>query len=200
MAYPVDVQVEYGTGERSRGLAVLGIIYFLKQLALIPHTIIVGILGYVLWIVVWIGYWIILFTGRQPDGINRFAAGVIRWSTRTYAWYMSTTDKYPTFGFADEPGDSQTTVDVDEGTRNRLLGASGIIGIKFLLAIPHFIALAVLMIIAVVGSWFGFWIILFTGRLPEGLHNFIVGTLRWAARVGAWITSLTDTYPPFAME
>jgi hypothetical protein len=200
MAYPVDVRVDYGTGERSRGLALLGIIYAIKTIALLPHLIIVGVLSWAMSIVVWVGYWIILFTGRQPEGIDRFAAGVIRWSTRTYAWMASTTDKYPAFSFDDDPGDSQTTIEWDDEPRNRLLAASGIFGIKYVLAVPHFIVLSFLLFAAIVASWFGYWAILFTGRLPEGLHDYVVGTLQWSARVSAWITSLTDRYPPFALR
>jgi hypothetical protein len=200
MAYPVDVRTNYGDGRRSRGLAVLGILYGLKYLLLIPHAIALFFVGIGTFIAIWIGYWAILFTGRQPDGIDRFVAGAIRWSIRINAWFLSLSDAYPAFGFDDGPEDSQTTVDVDEGDRNRLLGASGIVGIKFLLAIPHIVVLYILQFAAFVAGWVGFWIILFTGKQPQGLHDFIVGTLRWNARVGGWIGSVTDEYPPFAFD
>lgn len=200
MAYPVHVRTEYGDGRRSRGLAVLGILYGLKYLLLIPHAIALLFLGIAVFFAVWIGYWTILFTGRQPDGINRLIAGTVRWSVRTNAWFLSLSDAYPMFGFDDGPDDSQTTVGVDEGARNRLLGASGIVGIKFLLAIPHFVVLYAIQIAAFIGGWVGFWIILFTGKQPQGLHDFIAGTLQWGARVGAWVGSLTDEYPPFSLE
>jgi hypothetical protein len=75
-----------------------------------------------------------------------------------------------------------------------------LIFVKWLLAIPHFVALFVLAI----GAWFAviisFFAILFTGRFPEGLFNYLTGVLRWSARVGGYILLLTDVYPPFSLE
>ena len=71
--------------------------------------------------------------------------------------------------------------------------------VKWLLAIPHLIVLTVLFVIsifAVVIAWFA---ILFTGRYPRGLFDFVVGVGRWALRVQAYAVLLvTDRYPPFS--
>ena len=72
-----------------------------------------------------------------------------------------------------------------------------LIFVKWLLAIPHFIALTLLGIGAFVAAIIGWFAVLFTGRWPEGLFNYIVGVMRWGARVGAYIYLLTDRYPPF---
>jgi hypothetical protein len=72
--------------------------------------------------------------------------------------------------------------------------------IKWLLAIPHFIVLMVLMIgvlFAIFVSWFA---VLFTRRYPRGLFNYVVGVLRWSARVNAYVLLQTDKYPPFSLE
>jgi hypothetical protein len=72
--------------------------------------------------------------------------------------------------------------------------------VKWLLAIPHYIALFVLTIasvVAVVMAWFA---ILFTGRYPRGLFRFVEGVMRWGLRVQAYAFLLTtDTYPPFKL-
>ena len=72
--------------------------------------------------------------------------------------------------------------------------------VKWLLAIPHYIVLAVLSVVAffaVVIAWFA---ILFTGRYPRGLFDFVVGVARWGLRVQAYATLLvTDRYPPFSL-
>lgn len=71
---------------------------------------------------------------------------------------------------------------------------------KWLLAIPHFFVLAVLCVaavFAVLGAWVA---ILFTGRYPRGIFDFVVGVLRWWLRVAAYAVLLTtDEYPPFRL-
>jgi len=73
--------------------------------------------------------------------------------------------------------------------------------VKWFLAIPHFIVLAFLSLAAfvcVVIAWFA---ILFTGRYPRGLFDFVVGVGRWALRVAAYAFLLTtDRYPPFSLQ
>jgi hypothetical protein len=66
--------------------------------------------------------------------------------------------------------------------------------------IPHGFCLMFIGIAAVAINFVGFWIILFTGKLPEGLHNFLVGFLRWSTRVNLYIANMTDTYPPFSLD
>lgn len=72
---------------------------------------------------------------------------------------------------------------------------------KWFLAIPHYIALAALCVaglFAIVGAWFT---ILFTGRYPRGLFDFVVGVMRWWLRVAAYTVLLvTDRYPPFSLS
>jgi hypothetical protein len=70
--------------------------------------------------------------------------------------------------------------------------------IKWLLAIPHYIVLFVLGIVAffvVIVAWFA---IIIVGRFPQALFNYVVGVFRWTARVNAYMLLLTtDRYPPF---
>jgi hypothetical protein len=72
--------------------------------------------------------------------------------------------------------------------------------VKWFLAIPHYIVLIFLYIAAVVVVIIAWFAILFTGRYPQGLFDFVVGVVRWALRVGAYAFLLvTDRYPPFSL-
>jgi hypothetical protein len=86
---------------------------------------------------------------------------------------------------------------VDGTTYPVALAIDGLALVKWLLAIPHYIVLAFLWIVAVVVAWFA---ILFTGRCPRGLFDFVVGVGRWHLRVLAFAFALvTDAYPPFRL-
>jgi hypothetical protein len=71
--------------------------------------------------------------------------------------------------------------------------------VKWLLIIPHFIALFFVGIAAFFAIVFGFFAVLFTGRWPRGAFDFCVGTLRWAYRVVTYLHLMTDAYPPFSL-
>jgi hypothetical protein len=73
--------------------------------------------------------------------------------------------------------------------------------VKWFLAIPHYIVLAFLSVAAVVSVIIAWFAIIFTGRYPVGLFNFVTGVLRWSLRVSAYAALLiTDRYPPFSLE
>jgi F0F1-type ATP synthase membrane subunit a len=72
--------------------------------------------------------------------------------------------------------------------------------VKWLLVIPHFIVLAFLWIAVVVVVFIAWLAILFTGRYPRGLFNFVEGVVRWGQRVVGYAFVLaTDRYPPFSL-
>ncbi len=137
----------------------------------------------------------ILFRQRYPRWWFDFALELTRFGARVCAYLALLTDQYPST--VDE---QSVHLDIDypdvERDLNRWLPL-----VKWLLAIPHFIVLLFLMIgavIAVVLAWFS---ILFTGRYPRGLFDFVVGVGRWGLRVQAYTLLLvTDRYPPFSLH
>ena len=137
----------------------------------------------------------ILFRRRYPRWWFDFARELARFSARIGAYVALLRDDYPST--VDEQA-VHLEIDYPDAERdlNRWLPL-----VKWLLAIPHYLVLAVLSlgaIVAVVIAWFA---ILFTGRYPRGLFDFVVGVGRWWLRVQAYAFLLvTDRYPPFSLS
>jgi len=73
--------------------------------------------------------------------------------------------------------------------------------VKWFLAIPHYICLFGLVIGLIVVVIIGWFAILFTGKYPKGLFNYVVGVMRWGFRVETYAILLTtDIYPSFSLE
>jgi hypothetical protein len=64
--------------------------------------------------------------------------------------------------------------------------------------IPHGFLLFFYAIGVMVVSFIAWWAILFTGRYPRGMFDYVVGFKRWLARVNAYVQGFTDVYPPFS--
>lgn len=198
--YPIDVTAQYGDGQRSRGLAVTGALLFLKTLLLLPHLLIIGVLNYAVGIISYIGYWVILVTGELPEFFYTFPLRVLEWQLRTYAWLLGWTDSYPPFAW--EPSEYPAGIISNEGPgpRSRLIGFLGVsLFLKSIAILPHMIVLMFVILAAVIATWVGYLAVIFTGRLPDGIFNFTLGSARWSVRISAWLYSLTDEYPPFRM-
>jgi hypothetical protein len=137
----------------------------------------------------------ILFRQRYPRWWFDFALELNRFSARVTAYLSLLTDEYPSTVEQQRVHLEFDYPDVERDL-NRWMPL-----VKWLLAIPHFIILFFLWIgvfFAVIVAWFA---ILFTGRYPRGLFDFVVGVGRWSLRVYAYAFLLiTDRYPPFALD
>jgi hypothetical protein len=163
-----------------------------------PHWIWSGILGFVLSVLSFVAFWTILFTKKIPAGIFDLMVGIQRYQWRVLSYAMALREDYPSFnvpvGPADPGGDPARLSVTYPEEMSRFLPL-----VKWLAAIPHFIVLMFLMMAAYFVTGIGALAVLFTGRWPEGLRNFIVGVSRWGVRVNCYIMLLTDAYPPFAL-
>jgi hypothetical protein len=133
---------------------------------------------------------------KYPRWWFDFAREFARFSARVASYLFLLTDTYPS---TTEEQSVHLEVDYPEDVPTELNRWLPLV--KWLLAIPHYIVLAFLavgVVIAWIIAWFA---ILFTGRYPQGLFDYVVGVGRWALRVYAYaFLLLTDEYPPFSLQ
>jgi hypothetical protein len=167
----------------------------------IPHVFVLYVLQLVSEVVGIISWFAILFTGRLPGGLANLQALLVRYSLRTYTYMSFLRSEYPPFAFDTTPADPgdvpRLRVDVQPelADRNRLT-----VAFRIILVIPQLIVIAVLWFAAAVVTLVAFFAVLFTGRWPVGMRDFVVNVFRWWLRVEAYLLLLTDAYPPFAFE
>ncbi|MBU2602434.1 MAG: DUF4389 domain-containing protein [Actinobacteria bacterium] len=137
----------------------------------------------------------ILFRQRYPRWWFDFARELTRFGARVGAYAALLTDQYPS---TVEEQSVHLEIDYPDVERdlNRWMPL-----VKWLLAIPHYIVLIVLGVIAVFAIIIAWFAILFTGRYPRALFDYVVGVGRWGLRVQAYVSLLvTDRYPPFSLS
>jgi hypothetical protein len=179
-------------------------LWLVKWLLIIPHVIVLLFL-WAAAVIVWIMSLVaIMFTAKYPRAFFEFNVGVLRWTWRVgfYSYQALGTDKYPPFTLAagGYPADLEVAYPA--------MLTPGLALIKWwLLAIPHYIVLALFIGCGWI-RWPGLlWVLvffaavalLFTGRYPRGIFDFIMGIDRWIYRVAAYSGLTTDRYPPFRL-
>jgi hypothetical protein len=186
-AYPLVFDVEYP--ERLSRLLI-----FVKWLLALPHWIILYGLGVLVGAITFVAWFAILFTGRYPRELFDLVVKSWRWQANVAAYVGLMRDEYPPFSW--EEGRYPVRFQVEYPERlSRLL-----IFVKWLLALPHYIVLFFLGLVAYLAWIVAWWAILITGRFPRALFDFLVGLGRWNWRVQAYTNLLRDEYPPFSLR
>ena len=140
----------------------------------------------------------ILFTGRYPRPLFDFNVGVLRWSWRVmnYRFPMNSTDKYPPFTLASRP-DYPGDLEVDYPER---LTPWTVLVKSWLLGLPQILICwamePLLQLLCVIAP---FWL-LFTGTIPQGMSDLLLGIVRWRYRVAVYVSLMREEYPPFRMD
>lgn len=201
--YPARLDVDYPEGGLNRATT------FFRVVLVIPMAIVAGLVagsfaqwddsdgrwlisGGALFLPVLL---MILFRRKYPRWWFDWNLELTRFTARLFAYLALMRDEYPS---TDEHQAVRLELDYPDAARdlNRWLPL-----VKWLLAVPHYIVLAVLgvaEVFCVVIAWFA---ILFTGRYPRGLFDFVLGVNRWGLRVSAYMWLLTtDRYPPFSLR
>jgi Domain of unknown function (DUF4389) len=192
----------------SRGL------WLVKWLLAIPHFIALVFLWIAFALVSIVAFFAILFTGSYPRRLFDFNVGVLRWTWRVgfYSYSALATDQYPPFTLKDVPDyPARLEVAYPASLSRRLVLVKW-----WLLAIPHYLVIGVFVGGAAAGAGidrlygggglvgllvlFAGIVLLFTSRYPKSLYDFVLGMNRWAFRVAAYATLMTDVYPPFRLD
>ncbi|HSS92879.1 MAG TPA: DUF4389 domain-containing protein [Candidatus Dormibacteraeota bacterium] len=136
----------------------------------------------------------LLFRQKYPRWWFDWNLQFLRFSNRISVYLALLDDRYPST-------DEEQSVHLDfpypdAPQLNRWLPL-----VKWFLAIPHYFVLLFLGIAALVVVIVAWFVIVFTGRYPRGLFDFVVGVIRWSNRVTAYAFILvTDQYPPFSLN
>src|SRR5689334_17114792 len=196
-------------------------LWLVKWLLVIPHLVVLTVLWIAFTVISIVAFVAILVTGHYPRSLFEFNAGVLRWTWRVqyYGYGALGTDRYPPFTLAEVP-DYPARLDVPYPSRL----SRGLVLVKWLLAIPHYLVLA-LFVGGGVWLGLGWWsdhpgrgdgwafgglvallvfiaglVLLFAGRYPAPIYDFVMGMDRWALRVAAYVGLMTDKYPPFQLD
>jgi len=174
--------------------------WLIKWLLALPHFIILVFLWVAFVVVAIIAFFAILYTRKYPRGLFDFNAGVLKWTWRVgfYSCGALGTDKYPPFTLGDADYPAELQVEYPEKL------SRGLVLVKWwLLAIPHYIVVSILtgeggglgLLFGLV--IFAALVLLFNGKYPGSIFKLVVGINRWAYRVTAYASLMTDKYPPF---
>jgi Domain of unknown function (DUF4389) len=165
---------------------------FFRTIVAIPHLIVAGVWGYwadILGVVQW---FIIVFTGKRNKGIYDMQRSWLDYHTRVMTYVVLLHDVFPPFG--SDAGTVPVRANLEyEEAGNRLTTA-----LRFIWIIPA----AIILIFVVIGAYFvlaiSWLVILFTGKQPQGMWNYMHKAVQMALRLQAYSLNLTDTYPSYA--
>jgi cobalamin synthase len=196
--HPVQVVYAPDPGQsRLWGIPLIGLL--VRAILVIPQAIVLTILGYAIGLGLLVSWIPILLTGRMPRLGYTLFGGYLRLSTQVTVYTLLMTGSYPPFWLR---GEHAATVTFDETeVQNRLWGipVAGLV-VRWVLLIPHFLALLVLGIVVAILTLVTWVPILLNGRTGDWVVRWIGGTYRWAARVFAYALLLTEHYPPFSLD
>lgn len=136
----------------------------------------------------------LLFRRKYPRWWFDFLLELLRFQHRLSAYAALLTDQYPS---TDEEQSVHLDLDYPDAEKlNHLLPL-----VKWLLLLPHYVVGAVLSVVALVAVILAWFAILFTGRYPRELFDFVVGVGRYILRAQAYgFLLITDRYPPFSIR
>jgi hypothetical protein len=162
----------------------------IRLLMVIPQFVVLIFVNIAVFFVVVVAWFAALFSGRVPDGLREFIAGVLRWDLRVQGYFYFLTDTYPPYGLEEEDAYPIRFAIPPAGELNRLA-----VLLRIFIAIPAYVVASVLgagLGVVAVGSWL---MLLVTGRLPEPLFEATRAVIRYQERFYGYVALLTSEYP-----
>jgi hypothetical protein len=186
--YPVNLNIDYP--EKSNKLTAL-----IRLVLIIPIVIILALISSYAEALSLAVALMILFREKYPKWWFDWNLALSKFWLRIAAYGLLIRDEYPS-----TEDDQAIQVEIPypdvKNDLNRWMPL-----VKWILAIPHLIALLFIFIAVVLCSVFAWFAILFTGKYPKVIFDFVEGFLRWSLRVNAYVFLLTtDEYPPFRLR
>jgi hypothetical protein len=188
-SYPISYEVDFAE-ERSR------LTTFFRIILAIPVLIVGAIYAFGAVFATVIAWFALLFTGRYPQGLYDFNAGVLRNMTRLNAYTRLLTDVYPPFDLAEHPEyPVRVPIAPAKESYSRVK-----VAFRIILAIPVMLinyALGILIQVCMVLSWL---FIVVTGKQNKGLQDALNLGTGYGARAGGYFTLMTEDWPPFSVQ
>ena len=186
--YPVNLKIDYS--ESSNRLTAL-----FRLVLIIPIIIILGLISTYAEALSFAIAMMILFREKYPKWWFDWNIGITKFTYRIAAYFLLMRDEYPA---TDEDQSVQITVPYPD-VKNDLKRWMPLV--KWILVIPHLIILVLLFFGVMASTIFALLAILFSGKYPKRIFDFVEGFLRWTLRVSAFTLLLTtDEYPPFRLK
>jgi predicted Zn finger-like uncharacterized protein len=195
----VDFSVDYAL-HYSRLKAVLRL-FGIYNIIFIPHVFVMLIYSLVAGIINFFNLLITLFSGSRERDFSLLQENYLRYSISLFSSAVNITEEYPAFG-GRKNIDSQVQMNIVYPAKNsRVLAFLRLTGIGiFLTALPHLILLTILSVGMTLISFFSLIFVIFAGKWPSIMFDFMVRYLRYLSAVSAYTIGLVDTYPSFRFE
>ncbi len=162
----------------------------IRLILAIPLAIVVWAISVAVYVVVIIGWFGALFTGRTPTFVRQLVTIWLRLAVRLGVYFFLLSDVFPQFEFEASPLDV-IQLAVPEATRmNRAA-----VFFRFILALPVLVVVSLVATGCEIIVFFMWFVVLITGKLPESVHRAFSAFLRYQARVSAYFLLLVPTYP-----
>jgi hypothetical protein len=188
--YPVSYEADNPGDGRNR------LTTFFRSIVVIPWMIVAGLYGFAAGIAILIAWFALVFTGRYPEGLYNFVAGYVRMISRVNGFYYLLTDEWPPFnGEANDAYPVRIGIPPPKPEYSRAKAA-----FRLIVGIPVMLLAYVQSLIALVIAVIGWFAILFTGSMSEGLFEPLRSANAYTARATAYFGLLTEDWPPFTLE